>query len=147
MNECEHVIVADVCCTIKRPTTMCLAKKEKRVWPDCGWLCWINNAVASTRQSTEPPPRGGQPRKRLSSAGTGENPNRRWTESPRRRRLLGETVYLAVAAVCNDCLHRPVTSTTVCNQPQLFIGERCTPGYSVNSSLVLVSRRREQSVA
>ena len=48
-----------------------------------------------------------------------------------------ETVYLAVAAVCNDCLHRPVTSTTVCNQPQLFIGELCTPEYSVNSSLVL----------
>ena len=30
MNECEHVIVVDVCCTIKRPTTMCLAKKEKK---------------------------------------------------------------------------------------------------------------------
>ena len=26
MNECEHVIVLDVCCTIERPTTMCLAK-------------------------------------------------------------------------------------------------------------------------
>ena len=26
MNECEHVILLDVCCTIKRPTTMCLAK-------------------------------------------------------------------------------------------------------------------------
>ena len=30
MNECEHVIVLDVCCTIKRPTTMCLAKKRKK---------------------------------------------------------------------------------------------------------------------
>ena len=28
MNECEHVIVLDVCCTIKRPTTMCLAKNN-----------------------------------------------------------------------------------------------------------------------
>ena len=26
MNECEHVIVLDVCCTIKRSTTMCLEK-------------------------------------------------------------------------------------------------------------------------
>ena len=30
MNECEHVIVLDVCFTIKRPTTMCLAKKKKK---------------------------------------------------------------------------------------------------------------------
>ena len=30
MNECEHVIVLDVCCTIKRPTEMCLAKKKKK---------------------------------------------------------------------------------------------------------------------
>ena len=33
MNECEHVIVLDVCCTIKqikRPTTKCLAKKKKK---------------------------------------------------------------------------------------------------------------------
>ena len=30
MNEWEHVIVLDVCCTIKRPTTMCLAKKKKK---------------------------------------------------------------------------------------------------------------------
>ena len=30
MNECEHVIVLDVCCTIKHPTTMCLAKKKKK---------------------------------------------------------------------------------------------------------------------
>ena len=30
MNECEHVIVVDVCFTIKRPTTMCLAKKKKK---------------------------------------------------------------------------------------------------------------------
>ena len=30
MNECEHVIVVDVCCTIKRPTTMCLAKKYNK---------------------------------------------------------------------------------------------------------------------
>ena len=30
MNECEQVIVLDVCCTIKRPTTMCLAKKKKK---------------------------------------------------------------------------------------------------------------------
>ena len=30
MNECEHVIVVDVCCTIKRPTTMCLAKKTQK---------------------------------------------------------------------------------------------------------------------
>ena len=30
MNECEHVIVVDVCCTIKRPTTMCLAKKKTK---------------------------------------------------------------------------------------------------------------------
>ena len=30
MNECEHVIVLDVCCTIKRPTTMCFAKKKKK---------------------------------------------------------------------------------------------------------------------
>ena len=30
MNECEHVIVLDVCCTIKRPTRMCLAKKKRR---------------------------------------------------------------------------------------------------------------------
>ena len=29
MNECEHVIVVDVCCTIKRPTTMCLAKTKQ----------------------------------------------------------------------------------------------------------------------
>ena len=28
MNEWEHVL--DVCCTIKRPTTMCLAKKQKQ---------------------------------------------------------------------------------------------------------------------
>ena len=37
MNECEHVIVVDVCCTIKRPTTMCLAKNktkppQKKLW-------------------------------------------------------------------------------------------------------------------
>ena len=30
MNEYEHVIVLDVCCTIKRPTTMCLAKQNKK---------------------------------------------------------------------------------------------------------------------
>ena len=30
MNEREHVIVLDVCCTIKRPTTMCLARKKKK---------------------------------------------------------------------------------------------------------------------
>ena len=30
MNECEHVIVLDVCCMIKRPTTMCLEKKKKK---------------------------------------------------------------------------------------------------------------------
>ena len=30
MNECEHVIVVDLCCTIKRPTTMCLAKKTPK---------------------------------------------------------------------------------------------------------------------
>ena len=29
MNECEQVIVVDLCCTIKRPTTMCLAKNKK----------------------------------------------------------------------------------------------------------------------
>ena len=29
MNECEHVIELDVSCTIKRPTTMGLAKKKK----------------------------------------------------------------------------------------------------------------------
>ena len=30
MNECEQVVVLDVCFTIKRPTTMCLAKKRKK---------------------------------------------------------------------------------------------------------------------
>ena len=35
MNECEHVILLDVCCTIKRPTTMCLAKKKKEL---VGWV-------------------------------------------------------------------------------------------------------------
>ena len=30
MNEYEHVIVLDVCCTIKRPTTMCLAKTKTK---------------------------------------------------------------------------------------------------------------------
>ena len=30
MNECEHVIELDVSCTIKRPTTMGLAKKKKK---------------------------------------------------------------------------------------------------------------------
>ena len=35
MNECEHVIVVDVRCTIKRPTTMCLAKKKKSIV----WVC------------------------------------------------------------------------------------------------------------
>ena len=30
MNECKNVIVLDVCCTIKRPTTMCLARKKKK---------------------------------------------------------------------------------------------------------------------
>ena len=29
MNESEHVIVLDVCYTIKRPTTMCLAKQKQ----------------------------------------------------------------------------------------------------------------------
>ena len=29
MNECEKFIVLDVCCTIKRPTTMCLAHKKR----------------------------------------------------------------------------------------------------------------------
>ena len=41
MNECEHVIVADVCCTIKRPTTMCLATTTttttKKALPPRNW--------------------------------------------------------------------------------------------------------------
>ena len=30
MNECEHVIVLDVCCTIKRPTTDVFWQKTKQ---------------------------------------------------------------------------------------------------------------------
>ena len=46
MNEWEHVIVLDVCCTIKRPTTMCLAKKKKKEnksekW-DIGYCFWLS---------------------------------------------------------------------------------------------------------
>ena len=29
MNECEHVIVLDICCTIKRPTTRKGKEKKK----------------------------------------------------------------------------------------------------------------------